>query len=173
VSGVESNGALDLQVATSAVTTVSEIPPPPNTSTYTCQTAPASVTLATQPGPLPSTAPEPPTPPNTDDRGLQTALQPVTGPLATASSTVGSNDFAIPAFFPSVSGTPCSLFLADSLNTYAGGWNDIFKDQGEGMYYVNGGTNPIAAQPGWAQFTATTTVVSLGLPEGPPPGFSL
>jgi hypothetical protein len=171
VTGVEANGALDLQVATAAVTTVSEVPSP--TESFTCQGAPASVTLSTQAGPLPATAPEPPTPPNTDDRSLQTALQPVTGPLATASSVVGSNDFAVPAFFPNASGSPCSLFLADSLNTYAVGWNDVFKDQGEGKYYVDGGTNPISAQPGWAQFTATTTVVSLGLPEGPPPGFSL
>ncbi len=85
---------------------------------------------------------------------------------------MASNDFSIPAFVPSPSGTPCTSFLADSLNTYAGGWNSVFKDQSEGLYYLNGGTNPTAAEPGWAQFTATTTVVTLGLPTGPPPGFS-
>ena len=85
---------------------------------------------------------------------------------------MASNDFAIPAFFPSATGSPCSPFLAASLNTYAGGWNAVFKDQDEGLYYLDGGTNPMAAEPGWAQFTATTTVVTLGLPTGPPPGFS-
>jgi hypothetical protein len=173
VTGVEPDGALDLSVSTAAVTTVSEVPPPPSTTTYTCQAAPTSVTLSTQATPLPATAPGPPVPPNTDDRPLQTLPEPVTGPLSSSISTVASNDFSIPAFVPSAGGSPCSVFLATSLNTYAGGWNSIFKDQGTGMYYVDGGTNPIAAEPGWGQFTATTTVVSLGLPVGPPPGFSL
>jgi hypothetical protein len=172
VTGVEPNGALDLSVATAAVTTVSEVPPPPSTTTFTCQAAPTAVTLSTQVGPLPATAPPPPVAPNTDDRSLQTPPAPVTGPLDSGSSTVASNDFSIPAFVPSASGGPCSPFLATSLNTYAGGWDSLFKDQGTGLYYVDGGTNPIAAPPGWAQFTATTTVVSLGLPVGPPPGFS-
>ena len=85
---------------------------------------------------------------------------------------MASNDFSVPAFVPSASGTPCTAFLADSLNTYAGGWDSLFRDQGLGLYYVDGGTNPTAAEPGWAQFTATTTVVSVGLPTGPPAGFS-
>ncbi len=173
VTGVEPNGALDLSVSTAAVTTVSEVPPPPSTITFTCQAAPASVTLSTQVTPLPATAPGPPVPPNTDDRPLQTLPAPTTGPLASSTSTVASNDFAVPAFFPSAGGgPPCSTFLATSLNTYAGGWDSLFKDQGTGRYYIDGGTNPIVAEPGWAQFTATTTVVSLGLPVGPPPGFS-
>ena len=96
----------------------------------------------------------------------------MTGPLADATSTLTSSDFSVPAFFPSPGGTPCTLFLAESLNTYAGGWDTNFADQGEGLYYLNGGTNPIAAPPGWAQFSATTTIVTLGLPTGPPPGFS-
>ena len=130
------------------------------------------VTLSTvAPSGLPASAPPPPNPPNSDDRSLQTTPQPLTGPLAAATSTVASNDFSIPAFIPSKSGSPCSLFLADSLNTYAGGWNSVFQDQDEGLYYLNGGNNPIVAEPGWAQFTATTTVVTFGLPVGPPAGF--
>jgi hypothetical protein len=172
VTGVEPDGALDLSVSTAAVTTVSEVPPPPSTITFTCQDAPTTVTLSTQATPLPATAPGPPVPPNTDDRSLQTLPTPVTGPLASGTSTVASNDFAIPAFFPSAGGGPCSVFLATSLNTYTGGWDAHFKDQGTGRYYIDGGNNPIVAEPGWAQFTATTTVVSLGLPVGPPPGFS-
>jgi len=172
VTGVDPDGALSLSVTTAAVTTVSEVPPPPSTTRFTCQTAPATVTLSTQATPLPATAPGPPLAPNRDDRPLQTPPQPLSGPLASATSRVASNDFAIPAFFPSARGSPCSIFLATSLNTYAGGWNGVFNDQGLGRYYVDGGTNPISAEPGWAQFTANTTVVSLGLPVGPPAGFS-
>jgi hypothetical protein len=172
VTGVAADGALEATVSTAAVTTVSEVPPPPSTSTFTCQGAPTTVTLSTQTTGLPATAPTPPIPPNTDDRSPQTPPQPVTGALADATSTMVSNDFSVPAFFPSPSGAPCSPFLATSLNTYAGGWDSLFKDQGEGLYYINGGTSPIAAEPGWAQFSATTTIVTLGLPVGPPPGFS-
>jgi len=172
VTGVEPDGALDLQVTTAAVTTVHEYPPPPVTTSFTCQDDPTVVTLSTvAPSGLPASAPPPPNPPNSDDRSLQTPPQPLTGPLATASSTVASDNFSIPAFVPSKSGSPCSLFLADSLNTYAGGWNSVFQDQDEGLYYIDGGNNPIVAPPGWAQFTATTTVVTFGLPVGPPPGF--
>ncbi len=171
VTGVQPDGALELSVSTAAVTTVGEFPPPPSTVSFTCQGAPTALALSTQAAGSPATAPGPPTPPNTDDRSLQTPAQPLTGPLASSTSTVASNDFAVPAFFPSARGSPCSLFLAVSLNTYAGGWDSKFADQSEGRYYLQGGTNPIVAEPGWAQFTATTTVVTLGLPTGPPPGF--
>jgi hypothetical protein len=173
VSGVEPDGALDLQVTTSAVTTVNEFPPPPTTTSYSCQDAPTSIALSTvAPSSLPATAPSPPDPPNTDERTLQTAPQPLTGPLDSSTSTVAGNDFKIPAFVPR--GT-CSLFLAESLNTYAGGWDSVFNDQDRGLYYIDGGKNPIVAQPGWAQFSATTTVVTLGgpaLPVGPPANFT-
>ncbi|HEY7948511.1 MAG TPA: hypothetical protein VID75_12610 [Acidimicrobiales bacterium] len=173
VTGVESTGALDLQVTTAAVTTVTEVPPAPS-PTFTCQGSPTTISLSTvTPSELPPTAPGPPNPPNTDLRTLQSAPQPLTGPLAASTSTLAGNDFAIPAFVPSASGAPCSTFLATSLNTYAGGWNSIFKDQAEGLYYLNGGNSPVVAPPGWAQFSATTTVVSLGLPVGPPAGFQL
>ena len=170
VTGVAPNGALDLGVTTSAVTTVNEVPPPPSTTTFTCQAAPTTVTLRTLAIPLPATAPGPPAPP-TRRPIPPDPPQPVTGPLASATSRVGSNDFAIPAFIPSPSGSPCSPFLAVSLNTYAGGWIPSSTTRTRALL-LNGGTNPIVAQPGWAQFTATTTVVSLGLPVGPPAGFS-
>ena len=171
VTGVEPNGSLDLEVNTAAATTVYEYPPPPS-PTFSCQDAPARITLSTQPPTgLPATAPIAPTGGYTDYRPLQAAVQGLNGPLATATSVVGSNDFAVPAFFPSASGSPCSIFLATSLNTYAGGWDDSFQDQSTGLYYINGGTNPTVAPPGWAQISATTTVVTLGLPVGPPPGF--
>ena len=176
VTGVEPDGALDIQVTTSAVTTASEIPPPPSTTSSTCQDDPTTVTLSTVATlGLPPTAPGPPNPPNTDDRTLQTQPQPLTGPLDSGTSTVAGNDFEIPAFVPSPSGSPCSVTLATLLNTYAGGWNGVFKDQDEGLYYVDGGTDPIVAAQGWAQFSATTTVVSFGgptLPVGPPSNFN-
>jgi hypothetical protein len=172
VTGVEADGALNLQVQTAAVTTVSLVVPPP-TPAFTCHDDPAKVTLTTvAPSSLPSTAPIVPTPPNPDDRYLQTPTAPLTGPLATASSEVGSNSFAIPAFFPNPSQKPCNAFVAESLNTYAGGFDQNFADQGEGRYYILGGNGPDAADPGWAQFSATTSVVTLGLNVGPPSNFS-
>lgn len=172
VTGVQPDGALNLQVKTAAVTSVSLVPPPP-TSPFVCSDAAAQVTLATVASPtLPASAPIQPTPPNPDDRVLQTTPQPLTGPLSSSSSTVASNNFAIPAFFPDQSQTPCNSFLAESLNTYAGGFDANFADQGTGRYYLLGGNGQFAADPGWAQFSATTTVVTLGLPVGPPSNFS-
>ncbi|MGH9016129.1 MAG: hypothetical protein ACRDY1_00130, partial [Acidimicrobiales bacterium] len=172
VLGVESNGGLDLQVTTAASATVNEYTSsgPP---VATCTDDPVSVTLSTvAPTGLPATAPPAPDPPNTDERGPQVAPQPLSGPLASGTSTVVSNNFAIPAFVPSPGGAPCTPPVAELLNTYAGGFDASFKDQTEGLYYLDGGTDPIAAQPGWGQFSATTTVVGLGLPVGPPAGFN-
>jgi hypothetical protein len=172
VLGVEPGGGLDLQVSTGAVTTVSEYTSsgPP---VAVCSDGAVDVTLSTvAPTGLPATAPPAPNPPNTDERVLQVPPLPLTGPLSSGTSTVASNDFDVPAFAPSPGGAPCTPPVAELLNTYAGGFDASFKDQGEGAYYVAGGTNPEAAVPGWAQFSATTTVVTLGLPVGPPPGFS-
>ena len=84
-----------------------------------------------------------------------------------------SNNFSIPAFFANNDGTsPCTFPVAELLNTYAGGFDSLFKDQGEGAYYEAGGTSPTAAAPGWSQFSATTTVVTVGLPVGPPTDFN-
>jgi hypothetical protein len=176
VTGVEPDGALDLQVTTAAVTTATEFPPPPSKGAYACSNAVTTITLSTKaPTALPVTAPGPPTPPNRDDRSVQTAPEPLTGPLATASSTLVGNDFKLPAFIPTKRTGDC--FNAGAvpilLNTYAGGWGPTFADQDEGRYYLLGGRNPDVAEPGWAQFTATTTVVTLGLPIGPPPNFHL
>jgi hypothetical protein len=174
VTGVEPNGALDLHVTTAAVTTATEIPPP-GTTQYPCSNDKTTIALSTTaPTGLPATAPGPPTPPNSDDRSLQTPPQPLTGPLSLASSTLAGNDFAIPAFISSKSSSG-DCFNAGAvpylLDTYAGGWGPTFNDQSEGRYFLDGGKASIVAAPGWAQFTATTTVVTLGLPTGPPPNF--
>jgi hypothetical protein len=181
VTGVEPDGALDLQVTTAAVTTATETPPESSTS-LVCSNAATVLSVTTKaPTRLPGGAPPAPKPgpsdhPNTDDRSLQTPPEPLTGPLASASSTLGGNDFAIPAFIPSTSSSgPCygAGAVPELLNTYAGGWGRTYADQGEGLYYQNGGKGLIVAEPGWAQFTATTTVVTLGLPVGPPANFHL
>jgi len=177
VTGVEPNGALDLQVTTSAVTTATELPPPPSKVTFTCSNLATTIMLSTKaPTSLPATAPGPPNPPNRDYRSRQTTPQPLTGPLAAASSTLAGNDFSLQAFIPSKKRSGDCFnggALPFLLNTYAGGWGPTFPDQNEGRYYLLGGKNAVVAEPGWAQFTATTTVVKLGLPIGPPPNFHL
>jgi hypothetical protein len=184
VTGVEPDGALDLQVTTAAVTTATETPPESSTSLVCSDAATVLSVSTTAPAKLPPTAPPTPNPvtkghpstDNTDDRSLQTPPEPLTGPLASASSTLAGNDFAIPAFVPSTSsGGPCydAGAVPELLNTYAGGWGVTFADQTTGLYYRKGGGGPIVAQPGWAQFSATTTVVKLGLPVGPPANFHL
>jgi hypothetical protein len=163
VTGVEPDGALDLQVTTSALATGS-------LNTLTCtESNPTVVTLSTQaPTSLPAGSPPPPVKPNTDYRYLQTAVQPLTGPLATATSSVASDDFTVPAFLASSGGPSCGASLAESLDIYADGWGPSFS--GKPRYK---GHSAIAAFPGWGQFSATTTVVTLGFPIGPPPNFHL
>jgi hypothetical protein len=163
VTGVEPDGALELQITTSAYTTVSLV----TTTTQTCQqTEPTTIVLSTQaPTSLPAGAPIAPKPGNPDYRSLQTSPAPLTGPLATASSTAGSNNFAIPAWGVPPTPTCPDPGLQDSLNDPAGGYNTknlgLYQDQ----------TTP-AGRPGWSQFSVTTTVVTLGFPVGPPPGFN-
>jgi hypothetical protein len=162
VAGVQSNGALDLSVKTSTYATVSIV----GSTTQTCQQAsPTTVILSTQsPTSLPAGAPIVPTAGNPDYRSLQTTLAPLTGPIASASSTAGTNSFAIPAWgVPPTASCP-DPGLQESLNDPAGGYNTknvgLYQDQ----------TTP-AGHPGWSQFSVTTTVVTLGFPVGPPPGF--
>jgi len=165
VTGVEPDGALDLQVKTAATTSIDSIPS--SGTQLVCTDAAASITLSTvNPSSLPPSAPIQPKPPNPDDRQLQTAPLPLTGPLALASSTVASNSFSVPAF-PYTSPTCSGLGIV--LNVYAGGWGPKL---GALANYLPPDTNPIVAPSGWAQFSATTSVVTLGFPVGPPPGFN-
>jgi hypothetical protein len=162
VAGVESDGALDLSVTTSTFATVSIV----GSSTQTCQQLqPTKVTLSTQPTSLPAGAPVAPTAGNPDYRSLQTTLAPLTGPIASASSTAGTNNFPIPAWgVPPTTSCP-DPGLQESLNDPAGGYNK----KNVGLYVDQ--TTP-AGHPGWSQFSVTTTVVTLGFPVGPPPGFN-
>ncbi len=163
VTGVESDGALDLSVKTATFATVSIV----SGATQTCQQdEPTSLTVSTlAPTSLPTGAPIAPKPGNPDYRSLQVSPLPLTGPIATASSTAGSNNFAIPAWgVPPTPSCP-DPGLQESLNDPAGGYNTknvgLYQDQ----------TTP-AGLPGWSQFSVTTTVVTLGFPVGPPPGFN-
>jgi hypothetical protein len=167
VTGVQADGALNLSVTTSATTTITLTG---ETGTGVCkQSGPTVIPLKTVAAGLPPGSPVPPEPGNTDYRSLQTLPTPLTGPLASASSTVASNDFSVPAF-PLV-GT-CTF--AQTLNGPLGGWNSLTPKDPPTMnnnYYDKNPLPTDAGSPGWGQFTATTTVVTLGLPVGPPPSF--
>jgi hypothetical protein len=169
VASVESDGAIDLQVSTAASTTLSISLPG---ASETCSDSPSVITLSTiAPATLPQGAPIKPVPGAPDLRGLQVPPAPLTGPLATASSTVGGNDFSVPAF----SQTKCPL-LATVFNGPLAGWNtkSPADPASENNNYYD--KNPLPADagtPGWVQFSATTTVSNLDLPVGPPSGFSL
>ncbi len=167
VMGVDQNGALNLSVTTSAKANLSITLP---TTSETCSDDPTSITLSTQvPSGLPAGAPIPPKPPNPDLRGLQTLPAPLTGPLGTATSTVASNDFYVPAFSP----TACPL-LAAVFDAPLAGWNAKSSSDPASQnnnYYDKNPLPADAGTPGWVQFTSTTTVSSLGIPVGPPTGF--
>jgi len=169
VTGVEPDGALMLSVTTSAITALNITLPGTSES---CQDDPTTITLSTQePAGLPPGAPIKPERGKPDLRGLQTPPQPLTGPLAHASSTVASNDFSVPAF----SQTACPL-LAAVFDAPLAGWNALpSKDPASlnNNYFDQNPAPADAGTPGWVQFSATTTVSSLGIPIGPPPGFSL
>jgi hypothetical protein len=166
VTGVQSDGALDLRVTTSAVTTITELVSQPYP---VCQNKATTVTLSTQaPSSLPPGAPIKPTSGNPDFRGLQKTPVPLTGPLATASSTAASNDFYVPAFPQNSVCTGAVPFL---FNIPLAGYNTLPpKDAPRTNNYK--GNAAEAGTPGWDQFWATTTVVTLGFPIGPPPGFN-
>ncbi|MFZ0665501.1 MAG: hypothetical protein WAM97_07075 [Acidimicrobiales bacterium] len=160
VSGVESNGSLDLSVQTAAFANVV-------LSTQSCsQVRPTKLNLSTiAPTSLPPGAPIAPTAGNPDDRLLQVPLASLSGPLASASSTLGTDDFQIPAWgVPPTASCP-DPGIQESLNEPAGGYdthdNPLYVDQ-----------SAIAGQYGWSQFFATTTVATLGFQIGPPPNFS-
>lgn len=169
VTGVQPDGALMLSVTTRAVTALNITIPHVSES---CQDAPTTITLSTQePASLPPGAPIKPNRGDPDLRGLQTPPVPLTGPLASASSIVASNDFFVPAF----SQTACPL-LAAVFDGPLGGWNKLSPQQPASVnnnYFDKTPPPADAGTPGWVQFSATTTVSSLGIPVGPPAGFSL
>jgi hypothetical protein len=169
VTGVEPDGALMLSVTTSAVTALSVTFPG---ASEACEDKPTTITLSTQePASLPPGAPIKPKRGDPDLRGLQTPPEPLTGPLASGSSVVASNDFSVPAF----SQQACPL-LAAVFDSPLAGWNKLSPEQPASVnnnYFDKTPPPADAGTPGWVQFSATTTVSSLGIPVGPPPGFSI
>jgi hypothetical protein len=164
VTGVASNGSLELSVSAEATTTVSLTE---GKTTQTCTNGASTINVSTVPTSLPATAPPAPNAGNPDFRGLQLKPSPLEGPLASASSTLTGNDFKVGAFaFPPTTACP-SPGISDSLNSPLGGWDT----SGNPIYYA-GAAQPIASNPGWAQFQVTTTVVKLELPVGPPANFN-
>jgi hypothetical protein len=169
VTGVEPDGALMLSVTTSASTTLNITLP---TTSETCSSGQTSITLSSQrPSSLPAGSPITPTPGNPDFRSIRAHPLPLTGPLGTATTTLASNDFYVPAFSPAA----CPL-LAEVFDSPLAGWNTLPpKDPAtETNNYFDKSPLPAdAGVPGWDQFSATTTISDLGLPVGPPSGFTL
>jgi hypothetical protein len=169
VTGVEANGSLDLTITTSAVTTLGITTP--NIS-QTCSDGATALTLTSQlPSSLPTGSPVPPDAGNPDLRSLRTTPSPLSGPLGTATTTLATNDFSVPAFSTSA----CPL-LAAVFDAPLGGWNALpSKDSANqnNNYFDKSPLPADAGLPGWVQFSATTTISDLGLPAGPPAGFSV
>jgi hypothetical protein len=168
VTGVGTGGSLSLRVATAASTSLSLTTP---NGSETCQDEPADIALASQePAGLPAGAPSPPVGDNPDFRSLRVVPAPLTGPLGTATATLGSDDFSVPAFSP----TTCP-FLASIFDAPLAGWNALPSQDPASKtnnYFDKSPFPADAGTPGWVQFSATTTISDLGLPVGPPAGLS-
>jgi hypothetical protein len=166
VTGVGAGGTLSLTVKTSATTTLSFSTP---TVSSTCTDAPTSLALSsTRPAGLPAGAPVTPDAGNPDFRGLRVAPAPLTGPLGSATTTLASNDFSVPAFSPA----SCP-FLAAVFDSPLAGWNALPSTDPSSKnnnYFDKSPLPADAGTPGWVQFSATTTISDIGLPTGPPGG---
>lgn len=189
VTGVEPDGSLDLSVTSGAITSVSYMAPATGEISTATQVGSTEVTLSTQAGSLPSEGPSTPTNLctyagetgcNTDYRSLRVSPSPLTGPLESATSMTSGDNFGVPAFEEDGSQTGG---ITEALNGYANGWGTSVSET-FGCYMTPleapGSPNPPScpplvqnqvADPGWTQFSASTNVVNLGLPNGPPSGF--
>jgi hypothetical protein len=168
VAGVASDGALELTVRTSAITTVGIHLP---TVSESCPNDVTTMTLSSQQRTLSPDGPIAPNPGNPDDRGMQTSLTPVVGPLGSATTSLGSNDFTVPAF----STVNCPI-VASVFDGPLGGWNTLSSSAPateNNNYFDKTPLPAIAGLLGWVQFSATTTISDIGLPVGPPSSFSL
>ncbi|MBO0727891.1 MAG: hypothetical protein J2P57_01445 [Acidimicrobiaceae bacterium] len=153
VTAVGPRGALAIAGSAAAMTSVVAGPP----FNQTCRSeAPTMLpNLATSLAPMPPGG-QPVIPPS-----------PLTGPLSHASATLGSDNFSVPAF------DPASCLLANGLfNQGLAGLNKRGTPNWTCIAPTARQCPAVAAKPGWVQFSANTTLVSLGLPKGPPPGFN-
>jgi hypothetical protein len=186
VIGVSPQGQLELTATTYAYEVAVNYPGTPSAPLQTCISGqPAALSLSTQAPPAGVVPPTgPPTPPpkqfqgatNPDDRPLLWPPSPLSGSLDHATATLSSNDFSVPAFLPPTQDPnqdpSCSTAWLDTDILAAGILNN-----GSYNYQLNCGPPtdppcaPIVDPPGWAQATGTATIVDIGLPKGPPPGF--
>jgi hypothetical protein len=142
------------------------------------------VTLSSEPPspPVPSTGPLPPSTatfqgvPTPDDRVLQLPQSPISGPLRGITGTLAGNDFPVSAFLPADEdprNQTCNLwFIIDSQISGYNLQNTFNYNYHCGPFPPGGPCDPVAAQPGWSQSSGRATVVYLGIPSQPPPGFS-
>jgi hypothetical protein len=185
VLGLNPQGQLNVAASEPALETLYA----PASSEVCNASNPTTVSLSTEPPATPVPPGGPPAPPSGSFQGApipdlrveQSPPAPITGPLRHIGATLSSNDFSVEAFLPADQdphqNPTCNLwFLLD-------GEISGYNLQGTFNYDYNCGPfsphprhplpcNPVAAPPGWAQATGQTSVVYLGLPSQPPPGFS-
>jgi hypothetical protein len=153
VTGVEPDGALALAGFASATTTVVVGPPqPPQTCLSSGPTMLSNLATSLAPMAPGGNAVNPPSP--------------LTGPLAHATATLGSDNFSVPEFVPS------SCIWANAVLNQALAGDTQGKNNWPCPSPTSTNCPSIAGRPGWLQFSAQTTVTHLGLPIGPPAGFS-
>lgn len=185
VLGLTPQGQLNVSASESASETLFA----PASSEVCNGSNPTTVSLSTEPPTTPVPTGGPPAPPTGSFQGVpipdlrveQSPPAPITGPLRSISSTLSSNDFPVASFLP-VDLDPhqnptCNLWFL--LDGELSGYNvqDTFNyDYHCGPFSPDPThplpCNPVAAPPGWAQATGQASVVYLGLPSQPPPGFS-
>jgi hypothetical protein len=96
------------------------------------------------------------------------ATTPLSGPLVGTSGTLGGDDFTVPGFY---SDNKFSAGFAIDLNEEIGGFNS--QDPATCSACQNDPTGAAVTVPeGWTELSATTQIVSIGLPEGVPPEFN-
>jgi hypothetical protein len=166
VTGVAADGSLEAQGSASSVTTIYEyISQSPSIIYSATQLQPTTVSISSQPQPFPSTGPTPPASGNPDLRGLEFPPHGVQGPLEGGTTVVASNNFQIPAFTSPAGSADIALVFNPSI----GGW-----DANGSLRYVCfvPPCPAIAGEPGWNQFSASTTVVQVGVSQAVPQGFT-
>ena len=167
VTGVEPNGELQLSVTTSAVTTVrlATVQPP-----LSCQNAATKIVLSTE---VTSFRPpghrSPPRPVIQTCEGFRPRRNCYTALWHRALRPCGSNDFKVPAF-PAASAHPSqpTCTFSATVNDQLGGYSTAATPPANSIFESESPPPADAGMPGWNQFSATTTVATLGFPSAPP-----
>jgi hypothetical protein len=149
VTGVESDGTLDLTGTQSVSTQIFDSQCPGESQPETCfQFAPTQLTFSTRLSPPPQTAPP----------GVVYPFSPrsLRGPIDQATATMVGNSFPVPAFKDTTHPDGCGLSFA--LNASLAG----FDTTGTTRYSFAQPQAVIAGDPGWNQFQVLTQVNKLG-----------